>query len=172
MCRTKNCSTCDGSRIHDGTRYPKDEHYKGKMYCIFWGDGMLGEWTEPYGFCHKWKPKKPELWATGKTYAKGEQVVFGDVVYQVLVGHESSEFNVPGMCEKYKPIRKDVSMKAYKCDACGYFIEGRADGVLYDNREIGKGERYDICPECTEKAMRALFGERADNSVPEHESEC
>lgn len=49
--------------------------------------------------------KKPELWTAGKTYIKGEQVIFGDVVYRVLRDHESSEFNVPGMCEAYKPIR-------------------------------------------------------------------
>lgn len=50
-------------------------------------------------------------------------------------------------------------MKAYKCDACGAFVEDQADGVLYDNRNDSRGHRYDLCPDCVEKALDALLGE-------------
>ena len=51
------CKDCAYSRIHDGTRFPKDEIYKGATYCIAWSDGYQGEWTKPDGFCHKAKRK-------------------------------------------------------------------------------------------------------------------
>ena len=51
------CRDCAYSRIHDGTRFPKDEIYKGATYCIAWSDGYQGEWTKPDGFCHKAKRK-------------------------------------------------------------------------------------------------------------------
>lgn len=53
-------------------------------------------------------------------------------------------------------------MKAYKCDVCGSYNEGQADGVLYDNRGDGKGERYDLCPTCVERALQELLAEESD----------
>ena len=54
-------------------------------------------------------------------------------------------------------------MKAYKCDICHRYAAESPAGVLYDNREghrnennIGKGERYDLCPECVAKALDIL----------------
>lgn len=49
------CRDCKWSRIHDGKSYPGNRHkeYVGKTYCIVWGDGMQGEWTNPNGYCHR-----------------------------------------------------------------------------------------------------------------------
>lgn len=49
------CRDCKWSRIHDGNSYPGNRHeeYVGKTYCIAWGDGMQGEWTNPNGYCHR-----------------------------------------------------------------------------------------------------------------------
>lgn len=51
------CRDCKWSRIHDGKSYPGNKHkeYVGKMYCIAWGDGMQGEWTNQDGYCHRGK---------------------------------------------------------------------------------------------------------------------
>lgn len=54
------CRDCKFSRIHDGNSWPGNKHkeYVGKTYCIAWGDGMQGEWTDPDGYCHKAKRKE------------------------------------------------------------------------------------------------------------------
>ena len=51
--RIVRCRDCRYGYQHDGKTYPKGEKYKGKWYCIAWGDGMQGEWTRPDGYCHK-----------------------------------------------------------------------------------------------------------------------
>ena len=56
------CRDCKWSRIHDGKSYPGNRHeeYVGKMYCIAWGDGMQGEWTNPNGYCHRGKRRSDD----------------------------------------------------------------------------------------------------------------
>ena len=46
------CRDCKWSRIFDGKRYP-GKRFEGMTYCINWGDGIQGEWTNPDGFCHR-----------------------------------------------------------------------------------------------------------------------
>ena len=49
------CRDCKWFRTHDGKSYPGNKHkeYVGRTYCIAWGDGMQGEWTNPNGYCHR-----------------------------------------------------------------------------------------------------------------------
>jgi hypothetical protein len=56
--RIVRCKDCRYGKKHDCTRFPKDERYMGKWYCIAWGDGMQGEWTRADGFCHRGKPRE------------------------------------------------------------------------------------------------------------------
>ena len=57
--RIVRCRDCRYGYQHDGKTYP-GEKYKGKWYCIAWGDGMQGEWTRPDGFCHRGKQREEQ----------------------------------------------------------------------------------------------------------------
>ena len=58
--RIIRCRHCQFSHQHDCKRYPQDNKYMGKWYCIVWGDGMQGEWTRADGFCHRGKPREEQ----------------------------------------------------------------------------------------------------------------
>lgn len=47
------CHECQYGFQHDGEQYPKGDKYKGKWYCIVWGDGMQSDWIKPDGYCYK-----------------------------------------------------------------------------------------------------------------------
>ena len=58
--RIVRCKDCDYGYQHDCKRYPQDKSYMGRWYCVAWGDGMLGEWTRPDGFCHRGKTREEQ----------------------------------------------------------------------------------------------------------------
>lgn len=60
MSNIVRCRDCKWSGIHDGKSWPGNKHkeYIGRMYCIAWSDGYLGEWTKPDGYCHKAKARE------------------------------------------------------------------------------------------------------------------
>ena len=61
-------------------------------------------------------------WGPDIPYSKGERVRFQGQLYEISNHHVSSQFNVPGYCEKYKPV-KDES-EQFHSDEYGTNTEG------------------------------------------------
>lgn len=52
------------------------------------------------------EPDDYRKWGADIPYRKGELVRFQGQLYEILTDHVSSQFNAPGYCEKYKPVKE------------------------------------------------------------------
>jgi hypothetical protein len=52
------------------------------------------------------EPDDYRKWGADIPYRKGELVRYQGQLYEILTNHVSSRLNVPGYCEKYKPVKE------------------------------------------------------------------
>ena len=64
---------------------------------------------------------------------------------------------------------KGTHMKAYRCDRCDEFYPGNPIGVFYDKTdpENHRGERHDLCPECTALILADICGKDEEQEPDE-----
>lgn len=125
------CDECDGYKqgsaagvLYDNSNPPKSTRYdlcgecldnilkvvKGQAYVTT--DEEISSEVKKFGseivsaVFGDGEPDDYRKWGADIPYRKGELVRFQGQLYEILTDHVSSQDNVPGYCEKYKPVEE------------------------------------------------------------------